>query len=77
MMNGFVWCVAAVALVAAARARGGEAESLSVLPPKSGGTLLHAYLLAGLIYFLMAFPLSMMTRRVELRLRRGMRRITA
>ena len=45
-MNGLVWCVATVALVAAVRARGGETESLNVLPPKSGGDLLREYLLA-------------------------------
>jgi polar amino acid transport system permease protein len=50
--------------------RAKDLASMSFLP-------MHAYLLAGLIYFLMACPLSLMTRRVEKRLRRGMRRITA
>lgn len=35
---------------------------------------LHLYLLAGAIYFAIAFPLSMMTRRVEARMSRGLRR---
>jgi polar amino acid transport system permease protein len=35
---------------------------------------LHLYLLAGAIYFAIAFPLSMATRRVEARLSRGLRR---
>jgi polar amino acid transport system permease protein len=47
-----------------------DLASMSFLP-------MHLYLLAGLIYFLMACPLSLMTRRVEKRLRRGMRKITA
>ena len=34
---------------------------------------MHLYLLAGLIYFLMAWPLSMITRRVERHFRRGAR----
>ena len=50
--------------------RAKDLASMSFLP-------MHAYLLAGLIYFLMACPLSLITRRVERRLRRGMRRITA
>ena len=47
-----------------------DLASMSFLP-------MHAYLLAGLIYFLMACPLSLMTQRVERRLRRGMRSVTA
>jgi polar amino acid transport system permease protein len=50
--------------------RAKDLASMSFLP-------MHLYLLAGLIYFLMACPLSLMTRRVEKRLRRGMRKITA
>jgi His/Glu/Gln/Arg/opine family amino acid ABC transporter permease subunit len=50
--------------------RAKDLASMSFLP-------MHAYLLAGLIYFLMACPLSLMTRQVEKRLRRGMRKITA
>lgn len=34
---------------------------------------LHLYLLAGVIYFALAFPLSMLTRAVEFRMSRGMR----
>ncbi len=34
---------------------------------------LHLYILAGAIYFAIAFPLSMMTRRVEAHMRRGLR----
>ena len=37
---------------------------------------MHLYLLAGAIYFLMAWPLSLITRRVEARLRRGLRSVT-
>jgi len=33
---------------------------------------MHLFLLAGVIYFLMAWPLSLVTRRVERRMRRGM-----
>ena len=47
--------------------RAKDLASMSFLP-------MHAYLLAGLIYFLMAFPLSMVARRVEKRLRRGLQR---
>ena len=50
--------------------RAKDLASMSFLP-------LHAYLLAGLIYFLMAFPLSLMTKRVERRFRRGLRSVTA
>jgi len=45
-MNGLAWCVTACLLVAAVRAAGGEKETLSVLPPKAGQTLLTDYLLA-------------------------------
>ena len=34
---------------------------------------MHLFLLAGVIYFLLAWPMSLMTRRVEARMRRGMR----
>lgn len=34
---------------------------------------MHLFLLAGVIYFLLAWPLSILTRRVEARMRRGMR----
>lgn len=34
---------------------------------------MHLFLLAGLLYFLMSWPLSILTRRVEARMRRGMR----
>ena len=50
--------------------RSKDLASMSFLP-------LHAYLLAGVIYFLMAFPLSLMTRRLERRFRRGLRRVRA
>lgn len=46
--------------------RAKDLASMSFLP-------MHLYLLAGAIYFLMAWPLSMMTRRVEVRLHRGRR----
>jgi polar amino acid transport system permease protein len=46
--------------------RARDLASMAFLP-------MHVYLLVGLIYFLMAWPLSMMTRRVETRLRRGRR----
>ena len=46
-----------------------DLASMSFLP-------MHAYLLAGLIYFLMACPLSLMTQWVERRLHRGMRSVT-
>lgn len=36
---------------------------------------MHLFLLAGLLYFLMSWPLSILTRRVEVRMRRGMRSI--
>lgn len=38
---------------------------------------MHLFLLAGLIYFLMAWPLSLATRRVETRMRRGLRSAVA
>jgi polar amino acid transport system permease protein len=47
--------------------RARDLASMAFLP-------MHVYLLVGLIYFLMAWPLSMMTRRVEARLQRGRRR---
>ena len=50
--------------------RAKDLASMSFLP-------LHAYLLAGLIYFLMAFPLSLMTKQVERRFRKGLRSVTA
>ena len=34
---------------------------------------MHLFLLAGAIYFLLAWPLSLITRRVEVRMRRGLR----
>jgi polar amino acid transport system permease protein len=34
---------------------------------------MHLFLLAGVIYFFLAWPLSILTRRVELRMQRGMR----
>jgi polar amino acid transport system permease protein len=34
---------------------------------------MHLFILAGVIYFILAWPLSILTRRVEIRLRRGMR----
>lgn len=34
---------------------------------------MHLFLLAGLIYFILAWPMSLATRRLEVRLRRGMR----
>ena len=34
---------------------------------------MHLFLLAGLIYFLLAWPLSLVSRRVEVRMRRGLR----
>ena len=34
---------------------------------------MHLFILAGVIYFMLAWPLSLLTRRVEVRLRRGMR----
>lgn len=34
---------------------------------------MHLFLLAGVIYFILAWPLSIVTRRVEVRMRRGMR----
>ncbi len=34
---------------------------------------MHLFLLAGVIYFLLAWPMSLVTRRVEARMRRGMR----
>lgn len=46
--------------------RAKDLASMSFLP-------MHVYLLVGVIYFLMAWPLSMVTRRVETRLRRGRR----
>jgi polar amino acid transport system permease protein len=46
--------------------RAKDLASMSFLP-------MHAYLLVGLIYFLIAWPLSVIARRVEKRLRRGMR----
>jgi len=35
---------------------------------------MHLFVLAGVIYFLLAWPLSLLTRRVEVRLRQGLRR---
>lgn len=46
--------------------RAKDLASMSFLP-------MHVYLLVGVIYFLMACPLSMFTRRVEAHLRRGRR----
>lgn len=37
---------------------------------------MHLFLLAGVIYFLLAWPMSLLTRRVEARMRRGMRQTT-
>ncbi len=34
---------------------------------------MHVYLLVGLIYFAMAWPLSLIARRVEARMRQGIR----
>lgn len=36
---------------------------------------MHLFLLAGLLYFLMSWPLSLFTRRIEARMRRGMRTV--
>ncbi len=36
---------------------------------------MHLFILAGAIYFLLAWPLSILTRRLEVRLRRGMRTV--
>ena len=47
--------------------RAKDLASMSFLP-------MHCYLLVGLIYFLMAWPLSMAARRVEIRMSRGRRR---
>ena len=47
-----------------------DLASMSFLP-------MHCYLLAGLIYFVMAFPLSRITRRVEIHMKRGMHGATA
>lgn len=47
--------------------RAKDLASMSFLP-------MHCYLLVGLIYFLMAWPLSIMARRVEIRMSRGRRR---
>jgi len=38
---------------------------------------MHLFLLAGVIYFFLAWPLSLLTRHVEHRMRRGMRRTPA
>ncbi len=46
--------------------RAKDLASMSFLP-------MHLYLLVGVIYFMMAWPLSMVTRRVEVRMRRGRR----
>jgi His/Glu/Gln/Arg/opine family amino acid ABC transporter permease subunit len=48
--------------------RARDLASMAFLP-------MHVYLLVGLIYFLMAWPLSMITRRVEVRMSRGRRKI--
>ena len=34
---------------------------------------MHLFLLAAVIYFLLAWPMSLLTRRVERRMRRGLR----
>lgn len=47
--------------------RAKDLASMSFLP-------MHCYLLVGLIYFLMAWPLSIIARRVETRMSRGRRR---
>jgi len=38
---------------------------------------MHLFLLAGLIYFLLAWPMSLVTRRLEARMRRGLRSVDA
>ncbi len=38
---------------------------------------MHLFLLAGLIYFLLAWPMSLLTRRLEARMRRGLRTVDA
>lgn len=38
---------------------------------------MHLFLLAGLIYFLLAWPMSLVTRRLEARMRRGLRAVDA
>jgi ABC-type amino acid transport system permease subunit len=50
--------------------RAKDITSMSFLP-------MHIYLLVGLLYFMMAWPLSMATRRVEAYLGRGRRRGSA
>jgi polar amino acid transport system permease protein len=50
--------------------RAKDIASMSFLP-------MHLYLLVGVLYFLMAWPLSLTTRRMEKRLRRGLRKIPA
>lgn len=50
--------------------RAKDLASMSFLP-------MHMYLWAGAIYFVMAYPLSLITRRVERRMKRGLRRVTA
>ena len=37
---------------------------------------MHLFVLAAVIYFLLAWPMSLMTRRVEARMRRGLRNVT-
>ncbi|MFC1805943.1 acetylxylan esterase [Planctomycetota bacterium] len=45
-MHGFAWLLTICLLVAVVRAAGGEKETLTCLPPKSGGTMLRAHLVA-------------------------------
>jgi ABC-type amino acid transport system permease subunit len=47
--------------------RSKDLASMSFLP-------MHVYILAGVLYFAMAWPLSLITRRVEARMQRGLRR---